>query len=309
MRRALGLSCLLLLCLCGASSAETLARVKATLAPVTIASDSSSEQVTQVFFWDPIRVLKIQGEWAKVVVPEQYRTEQGYPGWMKLSALEMKPVSPGSSWVAAGYPLIALRAEPDTGARIITKVFMSTRLPLLAERRRDTGGEEWLGVQLPGGGSAWVRASQVQQETEPRLASGLGTVVEKARKLESTPYLWGGMSQAGIDCSGLVYVSYRLNGVTLPRDADQQFQVGQAVAPEELAAGDLVFFGTPGDITHVGIYVENGTFVHASSGVGVICSPLFEGWYKRHYQGARRILEDGGNGTRVLIPEEGRLSP
>jgi cell wall-associated NlpC family hydrolase len=146
-----------------------------------------------------------------------------------------------------------------------------------------------------------VRASQVDIEREPGLVRA-SELVEKARLLERTPYLWGGMSRAGIDCSGLTYVIYRMNGVTIPRDADQQFEVGEPVEPDQLQPGDLVFFGESGDITHVGMYAGEGTIVHASGGSGVVQSPLFVGWYKQYYRGARRILKDTPGGTRVLTP-------
>ena len=111
------------------------------------------------------------------------------------------------------------------------------------------------------------------------------------------------MSRIGIDCSGLVFVCYRMNGVTVPRDADQQFQVGTGFAPEDLQVGDLVFFGeSDADITHVGIYAGEGNIVHASSGSGVVVSELFQGWYKQMYRGARRILNSRSGGTRVLTP-------
>lgn len=300
MRALLG-ACLFFWLLLGPALGAPLARVKATLAPVTAARDSASEQVTQVMLWDPVQVVKVEGNWVQVVVPEQYRTEQGYPGWMKLEALAMQPAEHDGDWSTVCYPQVALRARADVSAPVVMQAYMSTRLPLVGQPQTDSKGERWHRVKLPDGGLAFVRASQVRAEVTPALAEA-AEIVRRARLLEKTPYLWGGMSRAGIDCSGLTYVAYRMSGVTIPRDADQQFQVGQAVPPEELLPGDLVFFGEPGDITHVGIYAGAGTLVHASSGAGVVQSPLFEGWYKQYYRGARRILKDSAGGTRVLTP-------
>lgn len=287
---------------------KSLARVRVPLAAVTAAPDPASEQVTQVLLWDAVEVLTTRGEWSQVIVAEQYRTERGYPGWMRTEALAMKPSGTTRLWVAASYPRVSLRARPDTEAEALMDVFMGTRLPVLSGASaledavtEDDKGEPWVPVALPTGERAWVRARQVQIEREPTLDQA-EQIVEKARRLDKTPYLWGGMSRSGIDCSGLIYVAYRMNGVTLPRDADQQYLVGDVVAPEDLLPGDLVFFGDPGEITHVGIYAGDGHFLHASSGSGVTRSILFQGWYKEKYRGARRILKDSAGGTRVLTP-------
>ncbi len=300
------LLCLLIFGLLGLTvQAETLVRVKVPVAAVTAEPNSKSEQVTQVLLWDEVKVLEKRSTWAKVLVPGQYRTDKGYPGWVKLSDLTSEPVTPRSRWVAVAYPWVALRKEPSTQADVALQAYMSTRLPVLTQGSgfvRRVGKEDWHEVALPEGGSAWIRSTQVRAEVEPSAAKA-ALIVAEASRLEGTPYLWGGMSRIGIDCSGLVYVAYRMNGVTLPRDADQQFEIGEAVAPEELSPGDLVFFGeSDADITHVGIYAGDGNIVHASSGSGVVVSALFEGWYKDMYRGARRILKGSGGGTRVLTP-------
>lgn len=280
-------------------AAQPLARVKVPLASVTAAADPASEQVTQVFLWEPVEVVEVKGAWANVLVQDQYRTEKGYPGWIPLSALELEPIAAGGTQVAVAYPSIVLRQSPDTSAPVLSRAFMSTRLPLVAPAKT-VKGESWYSVRLPDGRVAWVRASQVQKEVELPLERAQ-EIVAQARQFEKTPYLWGGMSQQGIDCSGLTYVAYRLNGVTIPRDADQQFQVGQQVARQDLLPGDLVFFGKP-DIVHVGIYIGQGNFVHAG-GDAVQVSPVFEGWCKENYAGARRLLRDGrAGGQRVLTP-------
>lgn len=288
-----------------ACNAETLVRVKVPVASVTAQPNSKSEQVTQVLLWDEVKVLERRPGWAKVLVPEQYRTDQGYPGWIKVSDITSGPVSGSPLWVTVAYPWVALRKEPNIQAEVATQAYMSTRLPVLGQGTgsvRRVGKEDWHEVALPEGGSAWIRVTQVRPEAEPSAAKA-AEIVAEATRLEGTPYLWGGMSRIGIDCSGLVYVAYRMNGVTLPRDADQQFEIGEAVKPEELSPGDLVFFGeSDADITHVGIYAGDGNIVHASSGSGVVVSALFEGWYKEMYRGARRVLKGSGGGTRVLTP-------
>lgn len=105
-----------------------------------------------------------------------------------------------------------------------------------------------------------------------------------------TPYAWGGMSKRGVDCSGFVYLTLRDQfGTYVPRTTAQQVQTGHHIDDDELAAGDLVFFKTGSKVRHVGIYMENGKFLHASTSRGVIISRLDNVYWKEHYWHARRI--------------------
>jgi len=118
-------------------------------------------------------------------------------------------------------------------------------------------------------------------------------IVEQALSLVGRPYRMGGAGPNAFDCAGLVYFVYRPHGIDLPRDAAGQWSRGAAVDRSALRPGDLVFFRNTyiWGISHVGIYVGNGKFVHAvDEWTGVTISSLDEGLWPQHYAGARRVL-------------------
>ena len=100
----------------------------------------------------------------------------------------------------------------------------------------------------------------------------------------------GGVSKSGIDCSGLVYTTYRTQlGVDVPRSTESQSKLGRSISRQQLRAGDLVFFKTGVFTRHVGMYLDNGDFLHVSSSNGVTISNLDERYWTRAYWKARRI--------------------
>jgi cell wall-associated NlpC family hydrolase len=126
-----------------------------------------------------------------------------------------------------------------------------------------------------------------------RVVPATTVIVDMVRTFIGFPYRLGGNSPKGLDCSALVQRTFRAVGIELPRTASRQFQQGCAVAREELTAGDLVFFhgGKLRAISHVGIYIGGGYFIHAARHGVVIASLHAEHWTRR-FAGARRLLEE-----------------
>lgn len=123
-----------------------------------------------------------------------------------------------------------------------------------------------------------------------------------------TPYVYGGSGPGGFDCSGFVSYVYGQYGYQLPRTAAGMAGVGTVISKENLQCGDLVLFqGTAGPgITHVGIYVGSGQFIHSSSGRrrGVVYSSVYDSYYTAHYYGGRRIIENASPPVEVAAPAQ-----
>ncbi len=104
------------------------------------------------------------------------------------------------------------------------------------------------------------------------------------------PYKFGGSDRKGIDCSAFsYYLMDSVYGVVLPRTASSQYEMGVKLRKDQLQEGDLVFFNTTGGISHVGVYIANGKFVHAATSTGVVISDIDDMYYRKRYIGACRV--------------------
>jgi probable lipoprotein NlpC len=119
-------------------------------------------------------------------------------------------------------------------------------------------------------------------------------VIAAAEQYQGTPYRYGGVDRRGLDCSGLVYLSFRdALGIDIPRTTTSLYAWAEPITEHNLMPGDLVFFNTSGPLSHVGLYAGNDWFIHAASAgpkTGVMYSKLSENYWKRTFAGARRIL-------------------
>jgi gamma-D-glutamyl-L-lysine dipeptidyl-peptidase len=163
-----------------------------------------------------------------------------------------------------------LRAEPRDDAEQVTQALAGEPLEL----ERVEGG--WALVRTAYDYPGWLRVDEFEEGEGSLLADAAGTPVDVARGYIGAPYLWGGMTETGIDCSGLVHMSFRRLGRLVPRDADQQEEAGTEVAEPE--PGDLVTYGDAetGRADHIAFWLGDGRILHATGregGIGVVEEP------------------------------------
>jgi gamma-D-glutamyl-L-lysine dipeptidyl-peptidase len=179
--------------------------------------------------------------------------------------------------------LAALRADPSEAAEQVTQALPGEPLRVLEER------DDWIRVETEYAYPGWTRREDLGGELDPEWLRPAATgPVEHARTLLGTRYEWGGMTSAGIDCSGLVHMAFRACGRLVARDADQQEEAGEKLSESDLRAGDLVTYGPPEGADHIAFWVGDGRILHATGREGV--NSVVEEDEPTELRGRRRAL-------------------
>jgi cell wall-associated NlpC family hydrolase len=264
-------------------------------------ADPASSVVSQAAIGTLVAVLESAPGWALVETPDRYH------GWVRARALHFflpgrDPGYPeGESVVEVVTLLAQIYREPD-----VTSAAPIAVAPLLARLEAGEEAEDWTRVRLPDGREGWMQRGDVRRlDLGPESAGVAGpggpagrfdaaAAGETARRFLGLPYVWGGTTAFGLDCSGLAQLVYRVQGVLLPRDADLQAADPRlAEVPRgAIGPGDLVFFGPDeGGITHVGIALGPVEFVSATTyrSPTVRVDRLDDPYWAKLFRAARRL--------------------
>ena len=259
----------------------------------------SAEMVTQVLMGMVVTLLKREGGWYYV------QSHDRYLGWIEGESMERVSEERLEHWrsqkrlmttASVGFVM----EKPSVTSRPVSDIVVGCTFAALG------GGGRFLKVGLPDGRTGYVEASLVQEFGQWKRVRTLNpeSIERSAEMFLGVPYLWGGSSAKGFDCSGFTKTVYRMNGLELDRDANQQALQGDPIPGgddlQNLKKGDLLFFGrkatdsTEERITHVGIYLANGSYIHCSGRVRLNSldpsSPEYDKFNHKRFVRARRVI-------------------
>lgn len=256
---------------------------------------ADGEIVSQAIYGEAVDLIRTEGAFTLV------RTPDAYEGWLPDAAVSRQPLRREPDVPAATRMRVTTLFEPVydgslPGSRQRTLLTIGTHVSAAGDVDPLSGLAK---LVTPTGGLLWICQTGMEPES---CAPGVSAdrLAEYALRFVGVPYLWGGRTPFGIDCSGFTQRVYALCGVMIPRDAHQQaaWTGFQRVDDQQLRAGDLLFFGGDEDprgrgITHVGMALDPPLFVHSAGGLGVSVASLRETPYARPYRGARRYRNGG----------------
>lgn len=275
--------------------------VNVSVANMRSTPEHSAELSTQALLGTPLKVLKKKGGWYLVQTPDEYL------GWMDDDGFTLMNQPQLEEWKSSKKVLYTERyglaySSADLKSLPVSDLTEGNILKWISSQNN------FLQVEFPDGRKAFIPSAGGKEYAVwiSELSPSENNIINKAFTFLGVPYLWGGTSAKGVDCSGFTKTVFYLNGIILPRDASQQVHTGELVDTEngfeKLKPGDLLFFGTKASetnkekIIHVGIYIGNMEFIHSSGMVKVNSldkkAPNFSEYRFRTFVKAKRILNN-----------------
>jgi len=210
-----------------------------TVTPLRAEADDASEIVSQLLFGDFVKVLEVNVPWIKIK-----NSSDNYEGWMDFKQLHYIDENEFNNGILTQHFVVKQPLVLVDGPFGIQTVLLGSSLPFLDDKSFKIGKEDYYVIS--------------------ELDKGNQTPLGYAELYLNTPYLWGGKSLFGIDCSALIQNSFKIVGINLPRDASQQVFEGEDIQWEDRQTGDLVYFKSKsGKVTHVGILADENNIIHA----------------------------------------------
>ncbi|NOX37754.1 MAG: C40 family peptidase [Calditrichaeota bacterium] len=267
--------------------------VKVSVASLRSLPVFQSELINQLWLGTIVPIFEERNEFYYI------QNWDGYEGWVNRHFIQRVDRQQAHSWqrgkrivITENYGVI--RELPDSRSTILTDLVPGNTLKFLERQSGQTR------VELPDGRQGWIEnALFIFEEDLQRKTPTVDAILDTARRFLGVPYLWGGVSTKGFDCSGLVQMVFYLNNIRLPRDARQMAHVGQEVPLDDrfqhLKPGDLILFGkTLRRINHVAIYLGNGQYLHARGSVTINSlfptDPLYEDYLRSLVIKAVRVI-------------------
>lgn len=261
-----------------AFAADQVGTVTADTLNVRESANTSAPVITQIYKYGQVVVTDSTDGWYKVSFGDT-------TGWVSADYLSVSG-APQKGTISGDN--VNVRSGPGKGYDVVMAVVSGEKVNVLDT---DSG---WYKVEFSTGVVGWVYGDYLSTAGKTSRGSSVGSqIVSFAKKYMGTPYVYGGSSAGGVDCSGFVKLVYNSFGIYVDRVAAGQATQGSYVSTSGLNEGDLVFFATGGAgyINHVGIYIGGGQFIHASSGAGrVTVNSIWDSYYSSCFVTARTLI-------------------